>query len=242
MNKGLPIPYKPKMMCALLEDRKTQTRRIVKPQPEGQWQFETGEGGGYRLGTILSPHPKKGRFGIFTRKEIHPGSDKFSFDLIPSPYGGPGDLLWVREAWALDFQLDDMKPSAVSYLEPVYYFANDKVRVRTCAMIRPGKKRISYHMPRWASRVTLEIIDVRVERLQEISDEDAKAEGCDNIATEAARKMGWYEKPRRAFRRLWEQINGAESWDTNPLVWVVEFKLHRKNIDQLLAERGEEAE
>jgi hypothetical protein len=82
----------------------------------------------------------------------------------------------------------------------------------------------SIHMPRWASRITLEIVSVRVERLQDITEECAKAEGCDNSNSEAAITVGWYERPRSAFIRLWESINGADSWLSNPWVWVVEFK------------------
>lgn len=97
-----------------------------------------------------------------------------------------------------------------------------------------GKTRVSIHMPRLASRITLEIISVRVERLNDISDEDALAEGvsdfraliepeCQNgeTADECARRLCW---PQRSYRQLWESINGPGSWDANPWVWAIEFK------------------
>lgn len=83
--------------------------------------------------------------------------------------------------------------------------------------VRPDRWRPSIHMPRWASRITLEVVGVRVERLQDISEEDAKAEGC-------ALSADWKAFGVVAFQQLWESINGPGSWDANPWVWVVEFR------------------
>ena len=77
----------------------------------------------------------------------------------------------------------------------------------------------------WASRILLEITDIRVERLNDISEADAIAEGCDYSKSEAALEIGWYEKPVRAFRRIWEQNNSSYPWGLNPWIWVIEFKV-----------------
>ncbi len=115
------------------------------------------------------------------------------------PYGQPGDRLWVREAWA---DCDKL----------VRYYATDDVHPLR-------KKRPSIHMPRWASRITLEITSVQVEHLQDISVADCIAEGI---------PRGGPENPdnieRREYQTLWESINGAGSWNANPWVWVVAFK------------------
>jgi hypothetical protein len=118
----------------------------------------------------------------------------------PCPYGQPGDRLWVRESFAKD--------------------SDGYVYKATCpwwdSLI--GKKP-SIHMPRDASRITLEITDVRVERLQHISEVDAQAEGA-FFAPDAAYKNSF----KQGFENLWQSINGPESWDANPWVWVVSFK------------------
>lgn len=125
------------------------------------------------------------------------------------PYGQPGDRLWVRETWA---------PMTIGYAygaDPVWNASPD------------GKWRPSIHMPRAACRIKLEITGLRIERLQDISEADAKAEGvtwqewCQN--DDGTNEP--YEEAADAFKRLWEQINGGGSWDANPWVWVVEFKV-----------------
>jgi hypothetical protein len=86
------------------------------------------------------------------------------------------------------------------------------------------KWRPSIHMPRWASRIQLEITGARVERLNAISEDDAMAEGMDDGTSAAAIAVGWFEKPQRAYQRLWEQMYGEDSWASNPWVWVIQFK------------------
>lgn len=113
------------------------------------------------------------------------------------PYGQPGDRLWVREAWS---GADDP-----SHKHCVHYRADGE---------RATRWRPSIHMPRWASRIALEITGVRVERLNDISEADCRAEGLGGTVDRAHH---WY-------RVLWEQINGPGSWDANPWVWVIEFK------------------
>lgn len=87
-------------------------------------------------------------------------------------------------------------------------------------------------MPKWASRMTVEIEEISIEHLQEIDEEGATKEGCDNSKNEAAMSQGWYEKPIAAFKRQWERTNGRGSWDKNPLVWVIEFKLIKPIAEQ----------
>lgn len=142
------------------------------------------------------------------------------------PYGQPGDRLWVREAF--DF-LPAGGPDQPQACEIVYW-ATGSTEQRTAPhdynpMIYGHEKvRPSIHMPRWASRITLEITSVRVERLQDISESDAQAEGAipnDGYAGPAEdRQKGWVT----AYRSIWKSINGADSWAANPYVWVIEFK------------------
>lgn len=171
--KERPILFKDEMIRAILNGSKTQTRRIIKPQPL------PGE-----IGTL-------GRGVPFIRGEKNS---------ILCPYGQPGDRLWVRETHAIEGSI-------------VRYHATDNVN-------ELRRKRPSIHMPRWASRLTLEITRVRVERLQACNEVDAIAEGAPWAACgspqEGSRKAG--------FAALWESINGPGSWDANPWVWVVEFK------------------
>lgn len=227
--KARPILFKPDMVNAILEGRKTMTRRIVKPLAGAGWRPETANGDTLRLGMITSPHPKKDKFGLFMRREIHPGSGKYEHDLVPCPYGAPGDLLWVRETWGKG-------------ATRVMYRAGCNHVYRP-----PDGWKPSIHMPRWASRLTLEITDVRVERLQDISESDADAE-CfgGNFPGEVLPELfpGHLEQwshlsITECFARLWESINGAGSWAANPWVWVVEFQPHHMNVDAFL--RGREA-
>ncbi|MDW0357749.1 hypothetical protein Q8G38_00300 [Halomonas venusta] len=200
--KERPILFNAEMVRALLDGRKTQTRRIVKPTKDRNGS-----------GCHLSPCEVAG--------EINAG------DYFLCPYGQPGDRLWVKETW---------RPQGV--LSPwdlgVTYAADGEQRIikdgefgdKDWNMPKAAAKgNVSpLFMPRWASRITLEIVSVRVERLQDISESEALAEGV--IGEEEAKAAGleWFDKPRRAFQFLWQRINGAESWDANPWIWVITFK------------------
>ena len=131
------------------------------------------------------------------------------------PYGHPGDRLWVRERWAADMSFDDLPPRMLPPRGmPIYYHAT--------AQCMDYKWRPSIHMPRWASRITLEITDVHVERVQDIHEEDAIAEGID------PRKLSYLSGERAVtkFSVLWNSLYAADGfgWDVNPWVWVVTFK------------------
>ncbi|MFU2766347.1 hypothetical protein ACM7NV_11845 [Pseudomonas aeruginosa] len=202
--KERPILFTGPMVRAILEGRKTVTRRVVKPQPDF-------------LGSMVDPNTpfKTLDAGLHAR--------------ITCPHGQPGDRLWVREAWAADAQVDAIAPSDLSQGEPIWYPADLSVRQTGCSMISKGRVRPSIHMPRWACRILLEITAVRVERLQDISEEQALAEGvrgepCDH-ARQACADIGcWGDTAKGAFGFLWESLNGEGSWAANPWVWVVEFK------------------
>ena len=134
----------------------------------------------------------------------------------PCPYGRPGERLWVRETWSTLSIFDKLKPSEMDkdYLGTIRYKASGW---------RSGKLRPSIFMPRWASRILLEITAVRVERLQDISEQQALAEGVLSCESDLDPDGNGYS-PVELFSMLWSSINGTESWQANPWVWVVEFK------------------
>ena len=135
-------------------------------------------------------------------------------DYSNSKVGMPGDRLWVRETFAV----------GLCTKSTMAYRATHKPIDLDEGWDEVIKWRPSIHMPRWASRIQLEITNARVERLNAISEDDAMAEGMDDGTSAAAIAVGWFERPQRAFQRLWEQIYGEDSWASNPWVWVIEFK------------------
>ena len=185
--KERPVLFSGPMVRAILDGHKTQTRRVVKPQPP----YHAVEVFDWRAPDI--PEAVKAHEGCY-----YNDMDGLNFH-CKCPYGGPGDQLWVREAFT------------VCADNNIFYRADGKPDPWDGVRWKP-----SIHMPRLASRITLEITGVRVERLQDISEEDALAEGVTRSALDP-----WN---RTAFARLWESINGPDSWDANPFVWVVEFK------------------
>jgi len=205
--KERPILFSAPMVRAILDGRKTVTRRPVK-----------GLSTSFAVTTAADESPLNGVCW------------NVGGPIIRCPYGEPGDRLWVREAWAADAQVDAVAPRDLSQGEPIRYPADGAVRQTGCSMVTPGKGRPSIHMPRWASRILLEITAVRVERLQAISDEQALAEGVRPYPDHA--EFGeWYHvegietysaEPSKSFELLWNSTGG--DWDANPWVWVVEFK------------------
>ncbi|MBU5667242.1 hypothetical protein KQJ14_17800, partial [Enterobacteriaceae bacterium S32_ASV_15] len=190
----------------ILGGRKTQTRRIVKPQPE------LTKNSGFSWNGAL--------YGA--------GSDdretNRNFAHIKCPHGKPGDRIWVRETWAeAGAGAPDLK----------LYRANYPAHVPTHYENVPPAEDVrwtpSIHMPRWASRILLEITDVRVERLNDISEEDARAEGiidggCLNCGEpEPCGCANPEPDATDAFAYLWQSIYGQENWNANPWVWVIEF-------------------
>ena len=233
-----PILFSGEMVRAILDGRKTQTRRIIKPQP---------------LFALCKTIP------VMT-------SDNDPDVAIRCPYGKPGGRLWVREKWRIDAWREYDQSIAVDYcdgpdkswrklprtmegaelFDRLWIQSSEECRSKGIPLNGDGYRwepgtsplrwRPSIHMPRWASRINLEITKVRVERLQDISETDAIAEGVERTVT----GDGWrnyHDDPEQeaaglvpmpsaksSFKTLWESINGPGSWDANPLVWVIEFR------------------
>lgn len=198
--KERPILFNGEMVRAILEGRKAQTRRVVKHQPCGGWEFD----GVY--GKITSHHPQRGKFGAFLRRGVDTSWPELG--IIPCPFGQPGDRLWVKETYAA-------WPAGHDDPELIYraHWSVPEAHAPTCKGWTP-----SIHMPRWASRITRKITNIRVERLNKITRGDAMAEGC------PFPNMADGPDPREWFSDLWESINGKGSWDANPWVWVIEFR------------------
>lgn len=210
--KERPILFSGAMVRAILEGRKTMTRRVVKPQPPADCApIECG---------VYAPTR------IDSRGEGCPGADTFgAYDVdgawgVKCPYGKPGDRLWVRETFCMAwFRAED--DWQVFYRADSPDFGSTIVDFKTGNSV-PAEWRPSIHMPRKFSRITLEVCSVRVERVQEISPYDCIAEGME------ARPMNAYVAHclRKGFAELWDSINAERgySWDSNPLVWCIEFR------------------
>ncbi len=207
--KERPIIFNDAMVRAILAGTKTQTRRIVKPQPADGWAFDVPP----LLGWIRSLHRFRGRYGALIHRGL--GTNFPETDLIPCPFGQPRDRLWVREAWRTSKVADELKPSMLvgGGYSPIWHEARDDVPFHPSKF---GRLRPSMHMPRWASRITLEITGVRVERVQDIGVVGAYAEG---IPENSETRMPVYE-----FTRLWRSLYGDAGWIENPWVWVIEFR------------------
>jgi len=217
--KERPILFSAPMVRAILAGSKTQTRRVTKPQPgEHIWTDS-------KTGLLMTDI--KHKYGASTA--------------IICPYGQPGDRLWVREAWrpnwtiehghVIEFAADNAVQcfngccNDMQVIEPGYSWLTSNYD----CYLKPWRR--SIHMPRWASRILLEITAVRVERLNEISREDAEAEGVGlrRVSDTDFRWLdyidgGTFGDPRRSFWSLWESINGQESHDANPWVWAISFR------------------
>jgi hypothetical protein len=201
--KEHPILFSGPMVRAILEGRKTMTRRALKVQgskdcgvynrPDGQWVYTQCRGVG-----VCDP--------------------------FECPYGHLGDRLWVRETWRVASAWDEISPKNISPAEMAYagvrYLADTNVDLS-------GKMRPSIFMPRWASRITLEVTGVRVERVQDITDYDALSEGV--FGGECIDLKGPYAAdqalPKMCFANLWDSINAKRGfgWYKNPWVWVISF-------------------
>lgn len=217
--KERPIPFKADMVRAILEGKKTQTRRLID-WPE--WA-DTISDESWR-----PPHIVNFREDMGEREE-----EKLC------PYGVPGDRLWVRETWEpLEFSDREI---GVLYSATPHGNTRDENQIHWHSvgeeeaakwMRRSGKRFPSIHMPRWASRITLEITGVRAEPIQEISEEDAALEGVHQYGDEKCWKIYTpttsfgCSSARRSFESLWDSLvsGWANSWESNPWVWVVEFK------------------
>lgn len=221
--KEHPILFSGPMVRAILAGRKTQTRRVVKwrPYDEGQaFDFTGIEAGHYATG-----HPEHG-WVLRTRGRGGVWNDLTEPERCR--FGQPGDRLWVRETWAIFAPDPAGRPGwRMSGCEEVIAYRADGEMT-----LPPGVRwRPSIHMPRWASRLSLEVTQVRVERLWAINEDDARAEGVELVDDPRAKCVRMGEAAARPyryeFRRLWESINGKRegaSWSANPWLWVVGFQ------------------
>ena len=208
--KTKPILFSGEMVRAILDGRKTQTRRIVKPQPK-HMLIEAIAGV-----TVRMDASEDG--GVWYDADcINPGRK------VMCPHGVPGDQLWVRETF---FDTNAAIGTLVFGAPPRYiYRADFDYREKDRSIIGAHHWKPSIFCTRSASRITLEITAVRVERLNTISEEDAKAEGCARQFWPTERlQLGKTINYRAGYAELWERINGAGSWALNPWVWVLEFR------------------
>jgi len=206
--KERPILFSGAMVRALLNGSKTQTRRVVRPQPPAQ---------AVDAGVIISNSASNGEWSWLDDPDLEWAG--VVGEMFRCPYGVPGDRLWVRES----FSIRDYDLSRLENLDPMaWYWAEGNPTAGNWTKPRP-----SIHMPRWASRLTLEIVNVGVERLTRIRASDCYDEGIRRPAPGAIgnEKVG-FENAQRAYRELWDDLNAARgfAWDTNPWVWVLTFR------------------
>lgn len=210
--KFIPILFSTEMVKAILEGRKTMTRRVVKPQPTKFIDDPL-----YWINPVPCVTANNGLF-----------------ESIKSKYGQPGDVLWVRETIVKDYE-----HAAVYKADKEYVYLNNEPRIYDNIDISYFTEKRNYvpsiHMPKTACRIFLKIKSLRVERLQEISEADALAEGihyyADGTFKNYFTKKGLREQDgvecllaKGSFQTLWSEINGSESWNANTWVWVIEFE------------------
>ncbi|MBB4642327.1 hypothetical protein [Rhizorhapis suberifaciens] len=209
-----PILFSAPMVRALLDGRKTQTRRIITT-----------------TGKDMAP----GQILIFEGPRF--GGTAYRF----APRFAVSDRLYVREEWSTHPSVDPMAPRDLGVGTPVYYRGTYEWSPSDTIGSPFGRRRAGMHMPRWASRLTLTVTDVRVQRLQDISEEDAIAEGvscyiCGTgpIDGTSEHDCGCFHSKDLAipsYRYLWDMINGIDAWDENPWVVAVSFDVRKGNID-----------
>lgn len=248
-----PILFSAPMVRALLEGRKTQTRRIITPH-----NLRVYTGGLDYSGRYVKPDEAMFEAAFNNARNFRAIEGVFAWVTDPAPHQvgavmsqwtgrlaySAGDRLWVREAWRCEARLDKRAPRDIDTNYPgVKYIATDEPDDFGIE----GKERRAMHMPRWASRITLEVTGVKVERLQDISEADAIAEGIEYCPIEEDGLGGWkcyapepkgqdeWSSPYHSYRTLWDSINGPGAWKNNPWVSATTFRIINGNIDQMEA-------
>ncbi|ELE1938592.1 hypothetical protein [Vibrio cholerae] len=223
--KVVPMIFNTEMVKALMAGDKVVTRRPVSPQPEiSDYGYDWW--------------PSK-KFGSMVQVSGFEKIDcDYKRDLVEEmardacPIANIGDLIYVRETFRLFNHSDECGCSDYCSCPP----SGTPVYFATCGGDSESKWKPSIHMPRAASRLTLKVTDVRIERVQDITEEQAIKEGmptdeeCQRMAIESG--LGWYQKPDIWFKNLWDSIYG--NWHQNPYVWVIEFEVIHQNVDQYL--------
>ncbi|QJQ31800.1 hypothetical protein GV829_04525 [Sphingomonas lacunae] len=217
-----PILFSAPMVRALIEGSKTQTRRMLKLRRHKQF-------------SEFGPSDTPGYDWHFRRADgcwcDHRQSD------LPLPYA-IGDRLWVKETWRTHRRWDAEQPSAIDATR-VWHEADERDNCDQHGKVRPA-----IYMPRWASRLTLTVTDVRVQRLQDISEADAIAEGVksssngsgvvpDGYWMDYSVEQGriWVRNPIKSYATLWNSIHGRGAWQANPWVTAISFDVEQRNID-----------
>ena len=197
-----PILFPSPMVRAILDGRKTMTRRALKPQPIG-------------LSYPVRPEHRAGQNWVFMNRTDEPGY-QWAGDDFKTKYAA-GDQLWVREAFSGPWGCRNLPPSSWPETCQIWYWADGNPEDGDWTKPKP-----SIHMPRWASRILLKVTAVKIERLQDISEEDAKAEGVEPRIDHVGDAHCLYTMP---FNILWTTINGPGSWEANP--WVAAYTFER---------------
>ena len=217
--KDHPILFSGAMVRALLAGTKTQTRRVIKPQPE---HLQVYDWKGKRL------HDSEYRHWCW---KGHVGAD--NWDDITAQLGPflpyqTGDQLYVRETWV------HTGAGVWTVADAMRWPGRSQIRYRADGQGPADQWFPSIHMPRWASRITLTVTNVRIERVQDISEEDANAEGAEpTTCANAEPPQDGFPSHRSGFALLWNSLNAARGygWDANPWVVAVTFATHLRNID-----------
>lgn len=234
--KEKPILFNGEMVRAVLDGRKTQTRRVLKVQPPDdrytmcQLMCSTDR--------ELTKHKYKHHWCIVSEDKLE--IKECGNEYFKSPYGYKGDQLWVRETFAIECNADlqDVYTEPNNPLGPVRNVLDGYSECFECPRYRASEPetilgddeimrwRPSIFMPRWASRIQLEVKKIRVERVQDISEKDAISEGIIYSAGGESKEFMERNSPKKCFERLWDSINKERGygWDENPWVWVIEFK------------------
>jgi hypothetical protein len=217
--KERPILFSSPMVTAILDGSKTQTRRIIKPQPpempkaDCHPQHQAMHPAPYLDVYCSGKHTEKNPRGMGQEWLWWQVDDRACDPRFKCPFGVQGDLLWVREKWApvADALSECTGP------DDIYFAATAGEAEYALTTWRP-----SIHMPRWASRILLEITDIRIERLQDISKADVIAEGITERDGQPIEDVaaGWHEP----YAQLWESIHGVDSWESNPFIWAISFR------------------
>lgn len=236
-----PILFSAPMVRALLDGRKTQTRRVIKLN--GRPPEYCGPSGCVDDPTCWGWEDAD--YGDWVTLEKEPGQRMGWRDWVGAPRAG--DRLWVREAWRTNAMWDHMTPAELGDESRVWgrasvLFEAGGALPDSVGPEDAGRYRHARFMPRWASRITLLVTDVRVQRLQHISEADAMAEGIAKAPhgnrdqwidyPEGSSAAGWQD-PRQSFQSLWNSLHGPDAWDANPWVVAVIFDVVRGNIDQV---------